>query len=87
MENLNNVNSWLLPLVFIAIGFAMVYGILPRIFKNYSYEKGFKLVILYGIMGYLSIDFYKQEKYGYIVFFAVGAILFTYLTYIAKKKE
>jgi hypothetical protein len=86
MENQNALASWLLPLLFIGIGFALVYAILPRIFKNYSTEKGVKLVLLYGIMTYLSIDFYKQEKYTYIAFFAAGAILFTYLTWIAKKK-
>jgi hypothetical protein len=38
-------------------------------------------------MIYLSVDFYKQEKYGYIAFFVVGAVVFTYLTWIARKKE
>ena len=87
MEALNATNNWILPLALMAIGFALVYGILPRMFKNYSTEKAIKLVLLYGIMIYLSVDFYKQEKYAYIAFFAVGALVFTYLTWIARKKD
>jgi hypothetical protein len=87
MELIKESSNWLLPLGFIAIGFALIYGILPKLFKNYSTEKAIKLLILYGIMIYLSVDFYKQEKYGYIAFFVVGAVVFTYLTWIARKKE
>ncbi|MCG9880880.1 MAG: hypothetical protein MH472_09815 [Bacteroidia bacterium] len=83
----NDLNTWLLPIILIGLAIALVYFILPKLFKNYSLEKGIKLVLLYAVMIYLSVDFYKQEKYGYIVFFAVGAIMFTYLSFIAKKKE
>jgi hypothetical protein len=87
MELLNAHANWILPLGFMALGIVLVYVLLPRLFKNYSTEKAIKLVMLYGIMLYLSIDFYKQEKYGYIVFFALGAGLFTYLSLIARKKD
>ena len=70
----------------IALALVVVYLVLPRLFKNYSTEKGIKLALIYGMMLYLSYDFYLQEKYYYILFFTVGAGLYTYLTVIAKRK-
>lgn len=87
MELPTELNKWILPIVFIGFSILLMYKIIPSLFKNYNSEKLIKLILLYGIMGYLSVDFYKQEKYGYIVFFVIGAILFTYLSFIAKKKE
>lgn len=79
-------NNWILILSLLGLSLLMIYVVLPKLFKNYSTEKGLKLALFLGMMLYLSIDFYKQEKYGYIVFFAVGAIIFSYLTLIAKRK-
>jgi hypothetical protein len=86
MEVVKSDYNWMV--IFGLIGFALllVYVILPKLVKNYSSEKGIKLALIYGMMGYLSYDFYRQEKYGYIAFFAIGAALYTYLTFIAKKK-
>ncbi len=79
-------NNWILILALLALAFLLVYYILPKIIKNYSSEKGIKLVLFIGIMTYLGIDFFKQEKFLHVAFFAAGGILFTYLTIIAKKK-
>ncbi len=79
-------SNWILILSLLGLSLLMIYVVLPKLFKNYSTEKGLKLALFLGMMLYLSIDFYKQEKYGYIVFFAVGAIIFSYLTLIAKRK-
>jgi len=79
-------NNWILILSLLGLSLLMIYVVLPKLFKNYSTEKGLKLGLFLGMMLYLSIDFYKQEKYGYIAFFAVGAVIFSYLTLIAKRK-
>ncbi len=79
-------NNWILILSLLGLSLLMIYVVLPKLFKNYSTEKGLKLALFLGMMLYLSVDFYKQEKYGYIAFFVVGAIVFTYLTLIAKRK-
>ncbi len=70
----------------IVAGILLVYLVLPKLFKNYQTEKGIKLLIFYAMMGYLSYDFYLKEKYLYILFFAIGAAVFTYLVVIAKRK-
>lgn len=79
-------NNWIIILSLLGLSLLMIYVVLPKLFKNYSTEKGLKLALFLGMMLYLSIDFYKQEKYGYIAFFAVGSIIFSYLTLIAKRK-
>jgi hypothetical protein len=86
MEVVKSEYNWVIILGLIAFALLLVYVILPKVVKNYSSEKGIKLALIYGMMGYLSYDFYKQEKYGYIAFFIVGAAVYTYLTIIAKKK-
>ena len=86
MEILKPQNNWIIILVLIGLALVMVYWVLPRLFKSYSTEKGIKLALIYGMMGYLSYDFYLNEKYYYIAFFAIGAALYTYLIVIAKKK-
>jgi len=79
-------NNILIILGLIALALIVVYLVLPRLFKNYSTEKGIKLALFYGMMLYLSYDFYLKEKYYYIAFFVAGAGVFTYLTAIAKRK-
>lgn len=79
-------NNWILITVLLGLSLLLIYVILPRLFKNYSAEKGLKLGLFLGMMAYLSYDFYRQEKYLYIAFFTVGAAVFTYLTIIAKRK-
>jgi hypothetical protein len=86
MEMIKTDTNWILVGTLITLALALVYLVLPRLFKNYSTEKGFKLALFYGMMAYLSYDYYQKEKYYYIIFFAVGAIIFTYLIWIAKKK-
>ncbi len=81
----NNIN-YVYIIGMIALSLLMVYFVLPRFFKNYQTEKGIKLLLCYGMMAYLSYDFYLKEKYLYIPFFIVGAIVFTYLIVIAKRK-
>ncbi|MDZ4668684.1 MAG: hypothetical protein SGJ00_12495 [bacterium] len=78
--------NWLVIIGLIAFALLLVYVILPRVVKNYSSEKGIKLALVLGMMGFLSYDFYMKEKYAYIAFFAVGAAVYTYLIVIAKKK-
>ena len=79
-------NAWFVIIGLILFALLLIYVILPKTIKNYSAEKTFKLFLFYGMMGYLSYDFYLKEKYGYIPFFVVGAAVFTYLVVIAKRK-
>ncbi|OYU95811.1 MAG: hypothetical protein CFE21_11785 [Bacteroidetes bacterium B1(2017)] len=86
MEQLSiGTNVWIAAAL-ILVAILMVYVILPKVLKNYSLEKAVKLVLVYAMMGYLSYDFYLKEKYYYIIFFAIGAGLYTYLIAIAKRK-
>ncbi|MBC7382995.1 MAG: hypothetical protein H7296_08365 [Bacteroidia bacterium] len=81
-----NYNTFFWIAGLIGLGLLMVYVILPRISKNYNTEKGIKLLIFYGMMGYLSYDFFIKEKYMYMLFFVLGSAAFTYLVYTAKRK-
>jgi hypothetical protein len=84
---LRNDINWVIIIALIGLALLLVYVILPKLIKDYSSEKGIKLALVLGMMGYLSYDFYTKEKYGYIAFFVVGAIVYTYLIVIAKKKN
>lgn len=78
-------NLYILGLI--AFALVLVYFILPKLFKNYEIEKGIKLLLIYIMMGYLSYDFFLKEKFIYIPFFVIGAITYTYMVVIAKKKQ
>lgn len=71
----------------ILLAIALVYYILPRVVPDYSLEKGVKWAMFMGILGYLAFDFFMKEKYVYVGFFVGGMVFYTYLSWIARRKE
>lgn len=78
--------NWPIVLSLIALAAALVYYILPKLMRDYTIEKGVKLVLIYGVLGYMAYEFLKKGNYIFVGIFILGAVMYTYLILIAKRK-
>ncbi len=80
--------NWIYLLAAIGAIVLLVYIVLPRLFKNnYQKEKILKMVLAWAALGYLAFDNFQKEKYLFAGIMVLGAVLFTYLVGIAKRKS
>lgn len=83
----NNTN-WIWMLAAIGAIVLIVYVLLPKLFKhNYNQEKIIKIVLAVAALGYLAYDNFLKEKYLFAGIMVLGAVLFSYLISISKRKS
>ncbi len=83
----NNIN-WIWLLAAIGAIVLFVYVLLPKLFKdNYNQEKIIKLVLAAAALGYLAFDNFLKEKYLFAGIMVLGAVLFSYIIIVSKRKS
>lgn len=63
------------------------YVVLPMLNLKHKTNIIFKGFLFFGMMAYLSYDFYMKEKYWYILVLAGGSVAFVMLLFARKKDE
>lgn len=80
--------NWIYLLAAIGGIVLVIYVVLPKLFKNnYNKEKILKMVLACAALGYLAYDNFLKEKYLFAGIMVLGAVLFTYLLGISKRKS